>query len=120
MPEAYSPLESSGCPLFCYCIQLAVIFEEGMTLHTASFIVSRRVFRISRGPKGRVLTSCRRAAERASKFAQALGGPFKGKSHEDFGNFQSLLAERRLKSIYDARIEVGPGSLYDRIAGLEG
>ena len=28
MPEAYPLLESSGGPLFCYGIQLAVIFED--------------------------------------------------------------------------------------------
>ena len=95
MPVAYSLLESPGSPLFCYRIPLAVISKEGMTLHGALFMKSA--------------SSLRRSA-----------GPFEGKSHEYFGNFQSLLAEGRLKSIYDARIEVGPGSFYDGVAGFEG
>src|SRR5438105_10476237 len=46
-------------------------------------------------------------------------GRFLSRLHEDFGNFEALLAESRLEGIHDARIEVASGSLYDGVSCFE-
>src|ERR1700758_4453303 len=40
--------------------------------------------------------------------------------HENFGNFQSLFAECRLKGVHDSRVEVRSRSLNDSVPGFEG
>src|SRR5580704_17988249 len=49
-----------------------------------------------------------------------LTGAAEKRLHEDFGNFQPLLAEGRLEGIHDSRIEIGSGSFYDGVPGVEG